>query len=133
MSDGSTFDDEILAEVDRLRQEVGQLRRREHELTERNQDLAALTAIATAVNQSLELQEVVDVAVERTLDALNISAGVLCLYDQASATHTVQAMSVAPFMMRRNAARIAARRASSQWIGLAESKYGTTGHVRTAQ
>ena len=61
-------------------------KRAEEEVKRRNEELAALNAIATAVSQSLDLQEVLDAALEKTLAVLNIEGGLIYLFDESSQT-----------------------------------------------
>ena len=61
-------------------------KRAEEEVKRRNEELAALNAIATAVSQSLDLREVLDAALEKTLAVLNIEGGLIYLFDETSQT-----------------------------------------------
>ena len=53
------------------------------ELRRRNQELAALNAVALAVGQSLELRAVLDAALEQSLAALDAEGGIIYLFDAA--------------------------------------------------
>ncbi len=87
MDDINSSDDELLEEIERLSGVVERLRDEEQSIILRNRNLNLLTAISVAVNQSLELQEVVNTAVEVTVDAFGVEAGLICLYDPASKTY----------------------------------------------
>jgi signal transduction histidine kinase len=70
-------DDQLLSEIEGLSQELDRLR-------EHNQDLAVLSTISAAVSRSLQLQEVVDTALDQALSILTVDGGVICLYDKGS-------------------------------------------------
>jgi len=80
------FDDELLAEIQNLRSEIDILRMAMLDMEQRNAELEAINTVAAAMNRSLELQEVVDVALESTLTALKLESGLLCLFDPSSRT-----------------------------------------------
>ncbi len=87
MDDTISSDDELLEEIERLSGVVDRLRDEEQAIILRNRNLNLLTSISVAVNQSLELQEVVNTAVEVTVDAFGVEAGMICLYDPGSQTY----------------------------------------------
>lgn len=61
-------------------------KRAEEEVKRRNEELAALNAIATTVSQSLDLEQILDAALEKTLAVLNIEGGLIYLFDEISQT-----------------------------------------------
>ena len=60
--------------------------RTEETLRHRNEELAALHAIASAASRSLSLSEMLNAALEETMAVLDVGAGVICLLDEASQT-----------------------------------------------
>jgi PAS domain S-box-containing protein len=67
-------------------QDITERVRAEETLRHRNEELAALHAIASAASQSLSLSEMLNAALEETLAVLDVEAGVICLLDEASQT-----------------------------------------------
>ncbi|HIE27180.1 TPA: PAS domain S-box protein [Candidatus Poribacteria bacterium] len=58
----------------------------EEEIKRRNEELSALNAIATVVNQSLGLKEVLDAALKKTMEVLSVEGGLIYLFDEISQT-----------------------------------------------
>ncbi len=54
------------------------------EVMQRNEELAALNAISEKITQSLELKEVLDAALKKTVEVLNVEAGIIYLLDEPS-------------------------------------------------
>jgi GAF domain-containing protein len=78
---------------DELTREIVERTRAEGELQRRNQELAALNAVAQALSTSLELRDILDQALLCTLDALGFAGGLIALADErtgdmAISTHT---------------------------------------------
>jgi PAS domain S-box-containing protein len=67
-------------------QDITERIRVEETLRHRNEELAALHAIASAASRSLGLGEMLNAALEETMAVLDAGAGVICLLDEASQT-----------------------------------------------
>ena len=63
----------------------------EHRVTIRTRELEALNAIAAAVSQSLDLDEILDGALDKTLEVMDIEAGGIYLLDERSGSLTIAA------------------------------------------
>jgi len=63
----------------------------EQRVAERTKELAALNAIAATVSQSLHLDEILDDALDKTLQALEIEAGGIYLLDEEAEVLTIAA------------------------------------------
>jgi len=63
----------------------------EHRVTIRTRELEALNAIAAAVSQSLDLDEILDGALDKTLEVMDIEAGGIYLLDERSESLTIAA------------------------------------------
>jgi nitrate/nitrite-specific signal transduction histidine kinase len=58
----------------------------EQKVADRTQELSTLNAIAAAVSQSLDLDTILDLALDKTLQAMGIEAGGIYLLDKVAAT-----------------------------------------------
>ena len=67
---------------EQLQNEVTERKRVEEHLQRRNQELATLNALAQALSSSLELQDVLDEALSRTVHALGFAGGLIALTDE---------------------------------------------------
>ncbi len=65
---------------------ITQRKQAEEALRRRNEELAILNAVAAVVSQSLDLEEVLDTALGKTLAALNTDGGLIYLFDETSQT-----------------------------------------------
>ena len=72
MSDGGMNLEQLQAEIERLR--IAE---------QRGLDLMTVDSIASAMGCSLELQDVVDMALAHTLAALGFDGGAICLFDSS--------------------------------------------------
>jgi signal transduction histidine kinase/CheY-like chemotaxis protein len=95
MKDAEKNKDQLLAEVDRLRQEISRLRgaesghkRLQEAVIRRAEELDGLNALAVSLGSSLELQHLVDSGIESTVAALRADAGIVLLYDSTSESFT---------------------------------------------
>jgi signal transduction histidine kinase/CheY-like chemotaxis protein/GAF domain-containing protein len=95
MKDAEKNKDQLLAEVDRLRQEIARLRgaesghkRLQEAVIRRAEELDGLNALAVSLGSSLELQHLVDSGIESTVAALGADAGIVLLYDSTSESFT---------------------------------------------
>jgi GAF domain-containing protein len=84
---------ELTSAIEEREREIVERTRAEEALQRRNQELAALNAVAQALSTSLELQDILDQALSRTVDALGFTGGLIALSDEqmgdmALATHT---------------------------------------------
>jgi PAS domain S-box-containing protein len=59
----------------------------ENAIEKRNEELSTLNTIAGTINQSLELNKVLNIALEETMHVLNGEGGLISLYDEASQTY----------------------------------------------
>lgn len=59
----------------------GVIRRLERQVVERNEQLSALNEIAAASSQNLEMDELLNVALDKVLGVMRADAGVICLLD----------------------------------------------------
>jgi PAS domain S-box-containing protein len=69
----------LVKAIEQLEQEVAERARAEEAVQRRNQELAALNAVAQALSTSLELQDILDQALSRTVDALGFAGGLIAL------------------------------------------------------
>ncbi len=74
-----------------LQQEVQERQRAEAEIIQRNAGLAALNAIAATISQSLELETILNTALEMTLSVLEMEVGAIFLLDQDTEDLTIRA------------------------------------------
>jgi PAS domain S-box-containing protein len=65
-------------------QDITERIRAEEALKHRNEELAALHAIASAASRSLSLDEMLNAALGETMAVLDVEAGMICLLDEAS-------------------------------------------------
>jgi len=79
---------ELMDEVGKLRQRISELEELEigrnqieEEIKQRNRELSALNAIAMVVSRSLDLDEILDNALEKVLEITNLDAGGIYLAD----------------------------------------------------
>ena len=63
----------------------------EHRVSVRTRELEALNAIAAVVSQSLDLNEILDGALDKTLDVMDIEAGGIYLLDERTGALTIAA------------------------------------------
>ncbi|MBI4320844.1 MAG: GAF domain-containing sensor histidine kinase [Chloroflexi bacterium] len=56
----------------------------EQEIRRRNRELEATAATATVLGQSLELEELLNVALEKVLEIMDVHAGTVCVLDEAA-------------------------------------------------
>jgi GAF domain-containing protein len=73
---------ELLRVVEQLEREITERVWAEEALQRRNQELAALNAVAQALSTSLELQNILDQALLRTVNALGFAGGLIALTDE---------------------------------------------------
>lgn len=66
--------------------DVTEHKRANEEAARGNRQLAALNAIASAINRSLDLNAILDAALHQTLSALNADTGIIYLLDEDGAT-----------------------------------------------
>jgi len=74
--------DELLKANAALKKEVAERVRAEEALQRRNRELAALNAITQALSTSLELQDILDQALARAVNALGFVGGLIALTDE---------------------------------------------------
>ena len=55
----------------------------EQRVADRTKELSALNTIATTVNRSLDLQEILDAALEKILEVMHVEAGIIRTWDEA--------------------------------------------------
>ena len=67
-----------------LQHEITERQRIEEKIKQRNRELAALNAIATAANRHLHLGDVLDVSVEKVMDIVEADAGCVLLVEVSS-------------------------------------------------
>jgi PAS domain S-box-containing protein len=65
-----------------IARDITERKRAEEEIRQRNRELTALNAITVAINQSLELEEVLDAGLKETLAALDVEGGLIYLFDE---------------------------------------------------
>jgi PAS domain S-box-containing protein len=65
-----------------LKAEITERKRAEEEIKQRNRELSALNAIAAAVSQSLDLDEVLSQALDKVLETMELEAGVIRLLSE---------------------------------------------------
>jgi nitrate/nitrite-specific signal transduction histidine kinase len=63
----------------------------ERRVADRTRDLAALNAIATTVSRSLDLEEILDEALDKTLEVMEVEAGGIYLLDEVTRTLRIAA------------------------------------------
>ena len=88
MKDQDKTKEQLVNELVELRQRVTELeaadsehKRAEEEIERRNRELAALNAIATVVSQSLNLDEILNTALDKVLELLHLDVGGIYLAD----------------------------------------------------
>jgi PAS domain S-box-containing protein len=73
----------------------------EEEIGQRNSELAALNAIGAMVNQSLDLEIVLESSLKKTMSVLNVEGGLIYLFDETSGTFSpVSHQGISPDMLR---------------------------------
>ena len=76
-------------------------RQLQEEIRQRNSELAALNAIGTMVNQSLDLEMVLADALRKTMSILNAQGGLVYLFDEVGGTVTPAShQGISPDMLR---------------------------------
>lgn len=86
-----------LEEITRWGKELeSRVKERTWELEQRNRELSATASIAAACSQSLNLAEVLDGALERTLETLRLSCGQIFLLDKESGRFELRARRGVP-------------------------------------
>jgi GAF domain-containing protein len=73
---------ELVRVIEQLEREITERVRAEEALQRRNQELAALNAVAQALSTSLELQDILNQALLRTVNALGFAGGLIALADE---------------------------------------------------
>ncbi len=63
--------------------DITERKRAEQEIHQRNDDLAVINAIATEVSQTLNLDEILNIALNRTLESVQLDIGGIFFFDQA--------------------------------------------------
>jgi PAS domain S-box-containing protein len=71
--------------------DITERKQAEEALRRRNDELAALNAVASALNQSLSLKGMLNATLEETLAMLNVEGGLICLFDKTSETFKLTA------------------------------------------
>ena len=74
-----------------LQEEIQERQRVEVEITQRNAGLAALNAIAATISQSLELETILNTALEMALSVLEMEVGAIFLLNQETKELTIRA------------------------------------------
>ena len=74
-----------------LQEEIRERQRVEVEITQRNAGLAALNAIAATISQSLELETILNTALEMTLSVLEMEVGAIFLLNQETEELAIRA------------------------------------------
>jgi len=72
---------ELVNVIEQLEREIAERVRAEEALQRRNKELAALNTVADALSTSLELQDILDQALSRTVNALGFAGGFIALAD----------------------------------------------------
>jgi PAS domain S-box-containing protein len=87
MKDQDKAKEQVINELVELRQRITELeaseaerRRTEEEIRQRNRELAALNAIATVVSQSLNLDEILNAALDKVLELMRLDVGGIYLF-----------------------------------------------------
>lgn len=99
--DGKTYDAEISAALLRDKpgnatgfisttKDITERKRAAEEILQRNRELAALNAIAQTVSQTLDLDEVLNNALDKTLEILNIKHGTIAFLDREAERLTLR-------------------------------------------
>lgn len=73
---------EIIRANRQLKDEIGERKQAEMELAQRNAELAAQNALAATISQSLELDSVLESALDRAVDLMAMAYGCIFLIDQ---------------------------------------------------
>lgn len=79
----------LVEAIEQLEQEIAERARVEEAVQRRNQELAALNAVAQALSTSLELQDILDQALSRTVNALGFAGGLISLGDARTGALTL--------------------------------------------
>jgi len=93
MRDKDKTKERLVKELSEMRQRIAELealeldcRRAEVEVRQREEELNSLYVIAAAMNQSLDLEEVLNTALKEVLAALEAQGGIVYLFDESSQT-----------------------------------------------
>lgn len=76
---------------DQVRQRTQELERGTHQIERRTQELEALNAISAVASRSLDLQEILDDALDKTLEVMDIEAGGIYLLQKDAGELTIAA------------------------------------------
>ncbi|MBI3812752.1 MAG: response regulator [Nitrospirae bacterium] len=80
----------------------------EQRVADRTKELSALNTIATTVNQSLNLQEILDAALEKILEVMHVEAGIIRTWDEGRSRLFLKAHRGLPDELVRSTAEIGA-------------------------
>jgi PAS domain S-box-containing protein len=75
-----------IVEVVELLRDTTEARRLERQIMEANHTLRALNTVASALNESMDLQTVLDIALDSVMEVLQVDAGAIMLLDHESQT-----------------------------------------------
>ncbi|MCX7707373.1 MAG: PAS domain-containing protein, partial [Anaerolineae bacterium] len=87
---------ELLSANQALQAEIAERRRAEEEIQRRNQDLAALNMIATTINQSIGLDQILKATLDRVMQVVDIDGGWVQLLEDDGVTLTLAAQRGIP-------------------------------------
>lgn len=87
---------ELLNANQALQAEIAERRRAEEEIQRRNQDLAALNMIATTINQSIGLDQILNATLDRVMQVVDIDGGWVQLLEDDGTTLTLAAQRGIP-------------------------------------
>lgn len=104
----------------RVRERTAELERSEGELLRRNRELSTLNSIAVALNQSLDLESILNVALLNALRLTGMDAGAIYLLDE----HTGELELAAHHGLSREAAQVAANLGLSASLCAAAAQAG---------